>query len=191
MNPKQAQSVLKVLLFNICLLPLAWLGYKISINALGADPGKEVVHFLGEWAFYLLLASLAITPLRRITGINKLIRYRRMVGLFALFYAALHFVGYLFFLLGWQFADLIDDVVKRPYITVGFAAFFILVVLGATSTQRMMRLLGKNWQKLHRLVYLAALLSLVHLIWLTKSDYTSAAYYGGVFALLMLARVKK
>ncbi len=191
MHKKTVQLMLKVLLFILCLVPFAWLVFMIVEDQLGADPGKDVVLFLGEWAFRFLLITLTITPLRRLTGINKLIRYRRMLGLFALFYASLHFTGYLFFLLDWQWDELIDDLTDRPYISVGFFSLFILILLGATSTQKMMRWLGKRWQQLHRLVYIAALLALVHLIWLSKSDYTSAAYYGGALALLMIARIRK
>ena len=179
----------KFVIFPLCLLPLAGLIMAALANNLGPDPGKELTHELGEWALRFLLITLAITPVRRITGINKLIRFRRMLGLFALFYAVLHLFSYLGFMLVWDWAELLDDLYKRSYIIVGAMALSIMVALGVTSPKFMMRKMGRSWRKLHKLVYAAAALAIVHYIWLVKSDYTEPAIYGAVLLVLMLLRM--
>lgn len=178
----------KPVVFALCLLPLAHLVWDTLHDTLGPDPVAQLEHRSGDWALRLLLTTLAITPLRQLTGWNKLVRYRRMLGLFAFFYATLHLTIYLVVDLGGFWSQLLGDIVKRPYITVGFTAWLLLIPLAITSTQAMMRRLGRNWQRLHRLVYLAALLASLHFLWLVKADHREPAIYLGVFALLMLAR---
>ncbi len=181
----------KLLVLPACLIPLALLVQAVLNNTIGPDPANTVTRDLGEWALIFLCVGLAITPLRTITGINKLIRFRRMIGLFTLFYAVLHVVSYLAFMLGWQWQTLLEDLYKRPYIIVGALAVVILTTLGATSTKSMMRRLGKNWLKLHKLVYLAAGLAVLHFVWLVKSDYTEPVIYGTILSCLFLLRVPR
>ena len=172
----------KVILFFLGLLPLAalfWLD-------LGANPVETVTHHTGTWGLRFLLLTLAVTPLRRLSGWNWLLRYRRMLGLFAFFYALLHFATYLVFD---QFCDpaaIARDVLKRPYITVGFLAFVLLIPLAVTSTNKMIRRLGaRRWQRLHRLVYAIGLLVIVHYFWLVKADLSRPLLYATVLALLL------
>ena len=182
---------IKLVIFPLCFFPLTELIVRAVQNQLGPDPAAEMTHELGKWALIFLLASLAITPLRQLTGINKLIQFRRMIGLFSLFYAALHLMSYLAFMLAWQWQVLLEDLYKRSYIIVGAVALLILLLLGLTSTRGMMRKLGKRWSKLHKLVYVAGLLAVVHYLWLVKSDYTEPLMYGSVLLLLLAFRFKR
>jgi len=156
---------------------------------LGANPVEALTHDTGDWALRFLLASLAVTPLRMLTGRSWLIRYRRMLGLFAFFYALVHFTIYLWIDQGFLWSEIIADILKRPYITLGFAAFLILVPLAMTSTKGMLRRLGKRWIMLHRLVYASALLGILHFVWLVKADYREPGLYLLIFLLLMLFRI--
>jgi methionine sulfoxide reductase heme-binding subunit len=176
-------------IFGLCLLPLLRLIVLGAGGGLGANPIEFITRSSGTWTLLGLLVTLSVTPLRRLTGRADFLRYRRMLGLFAFFYACLHFVTYL-----WldQFFDLVaiaKDIVRRPFITVGFAALVLLIPLAVTSNQAMMRRLGRRWQMLHRLVYPIALLGVVHYLWLVKKDITQPLIYGGVLALLLAARL--
>ncbi|KEI69788.1 sulfite oxidase heme-binding subunit YedZ [Endozoicomonas elysicola] len=182
---------IKWVVFPLSLLPLANLVSKAVNNNLGPDPANALTHGLGEWALIFLLLSLSISPARRITGIGRLIRFRRMLGLFSLFYAILHLMAYLAFMLAWQWQTLLEDLYKRSYIVVGAFALSILIALGVTSTKKMMRRLGKQWSQLHRLVYVAAILAVVHFLWLVKSDYTEPLIYGSILMLLLTLRLHK
>ncbi len=179
----------KPLVFLICLLPLCLLLLRTVNNDLGANPVEALTHDTGDWALRFLLISLAVTPLRMLTGRSWLIRYRRMLGLFAFFYALLHFAIYLWIDQGFLWSEIIADILKRPYITLGFAAFLLLVPLAMTSTKGMVRRLGKRWVSLHRFVYLSALLAILHFIWLVKADYREPGLYLVIFLLLMLFRI--
>ncbi|RUS65260.1 protein-methionine-sulfoxide reductase heme-binding subunit MsrQ [Pseudorhodobacter sp. E13] len=151
------------------VLPLAWLVWLLFSGALGVDPVKRIEHQLGEWALQLLVAGLAITPLRRFTGVN-LIRYRRAIGLLAFFYVALHLGTWLVLDIQLRWAEIWADIVKRPYITVGFAGFVAMIPLAITSNNESVRRLGaKTWQNLHRLTYFAVLAGAVHYMWLVKA----------------------
>ena len=154
-------------------------------HSLGADPGKEIVLFGGEWAIRMLVLTLLVTPLRQLFNLGLVVRIRRMLGLFTFFYATLHMVSYTVFLLELRFGDILVDLIKRPYITVGFAAFLLLVPLAVTSNRWMIRKLRKRWKKLHRAIYVIGVLAVLHLIWLTKSDYTDAVIYGGLVLILL------
>jgi sulfoxide reductase heme-binding subunit YedZ len=176
---------LKPLVFVICSIPAAQLAYQGYIGDLGVNPIEFITRFTGSWALIFLLASLSVTPLRRLTGKNELIRLRRTLGLFAFFYASLHFATYLALDLFFDFRAIGKDILKRPYITVGFIAFVVMVPLAITSTAAMIRRLGKRWQKLHRLVYLAAAAGVIHFYWLVKADIRRPAQYGAVLALLL------
>lgn len=179
----------KPLIFALCFVPLGWLAWDVMYDALGTDPVAQLEHRTGIWALRLLLATLAITPLRRITGWHGAIRYRRLLGLFAFFYASVHLAIYTIVDLGGFWSQLIEEIAKRPYITVGFSAWLLLIPLVLTSTKGMMRRLGRRWQKLHRLVYAIALLALLHFLWLVKADHREPLAYFGIFAFLMLWRV--
>ena len=183
-------TALKALLFATCLVPLAWLAWDALHDGLGADPVAALEHRSGDWALRILLATLAITPLRRLTGRAELVRFRRMLGMFAFFYACAHLTIYVVIDLGAYWSQLFADVVKRPYITVGFAAWLLLIPLAVTSTRGMMRRLGRHWQRLHRLVYVIALLAVLHFLWLVKADHREPLLYLAIFAALMLLRIR-
>lgn len=179
----------RLIIFLCALIPFAWLVYNTVTQQLGADPAKTIVLFTGEWTLYFLFITLSVTPLRRLLKWNWLMPHRRMLGLFALFYGVLHLLSYLIFILGLDFSRLVSETLKRPYITVGFPALLILIVLGITSTQKMMRRLGKNWVKLHRLVYLALILAWIHVLWQVRSSYFEAAVYGAIVTVLLGIRL--
>lgn len=179
----------RLIIFLCALIPFAWLVFNTITQQLGADPAKTIVLFTGEWTIYFLFITLSVTPLRRLLKWNWLMPHRRMLGLFALFYGLLHLLSYLIFILGLDFSRLVFETLKRPYITVGFPALLILVALGITSTQKMMRRLGKNWVKLHRLVYLALILAWIHVLWQVRSSYFEAAVYGAIVAVLLGIRL--
>ena len=178
----------KLIVFPLCLLPLVLLIYSAINNGLGPDPARALTLELGEWALRFLLLSLAVTPVRKLLKFSKLIRYRRMLGLFSLFYAVLHVLSYLAFMLSWEWLQLLEDLYERAYIIVGAIALVVLMALGFTSTRPMMRKMGKLWIRLHRLVYLAGGLAILHFFWLVKSDYSEPILYGVIFLTLMLVR---
>ena len=180
----------KPLVFALALLPFALLVFDTLRDGLGTDPVAQLEHRSGDWALRLLLATLAITPLRRLTGRAEWVRYRRMLGLFAFFYACVHLTVYLVIDLGGYWSQLLTEIAKRPNMTVGFSAWLILVPLALTSTRGMMRRLGGRWQKLHKLVYAAALLACLHFLWLVKADHREPLVYLAVLTTLLLARVR-
>ncbi len=183
---------LKTLAHALALLPAALLVLNALHDKLGADPIAALTHQTGEWALRLLLLSLAMTPLRMLVKHAWPIRFRRLLGLYTFFYASLHFAVYLFLDLGSGYWSQIGtDILKRPFITVGFTAWLLLLPLALTSNRWMMRLLKKNWQRLHRLVYVIAILAVVHFWWLVKSDIREPLLYALVLALLLAARIFK
>ena len=179
----------RLIIFLLSLVPMLWLCVNAITQQLGADPAKTIVLFTGEWAIYFLFAALAITPLRKFFHWQWLQPHRRMLGLFALFYAFSHLLAYLVFILGFDFSRLIAELIKRPYIAVGFPAFLILIALGVTSTRSMMRRMGKNWIKLHRLIYLAVLLVWIHVLLQVRASYQDALVYGVIVLLLLGVRI--
>lgn len=186
----------KTLLHALALAPLAELCWRVwhvfsgaDIDALGADPVSAIEHLLGLWALRLLLLTLAITPLRQLTGLAVLIRFRRMLGLYAFAYASLHLAAYLVLDLGGYWAQIAEEIVKRPYITVGFAAWLLLVPLALTSTQGWMRRLGRRWSRLHMLIYPIAILAVLHFWWIVKSDIREPLLYALILAALLGWRV--
>jgi sulfoxide reductase heme-binding subunit YedZ len=181
--------LLKVAVWALGLAPLAWLGGRIVRDDLGANPIEELIHFAGTWALVILLAALAVTPVRRLVGWNVLAQIRRPVGLFAFFYASLHMLSYFGLDQGFAWTYIVEDVVERPYITVGTASFLILLALAATSTRGWIRRLGRRWQRLHRLVYVAATLGVVHFYWQVKADTRWPLVAALVLAILLGARV--
>ena len=184
------QRVAKVVLFLICLIPLGTLIARGIQGGLGPNPVETLTHVTGDWALRFLLIGLAVTPLRRLTGQVALVRFRRMLGLFAFFYASLHFATYLWLDQFFAWGAIVEDVLKRPYITVGFAAFLLMVPLAITSTRASMRKLGRRWQQLHRLVYFVGLLGVLHYLWLVKADVTEPLIYGAILALLLALRIR-
>ena len=165
------RRVVKPLLWLVGLGPITYLVYQAFFGDLTADPVKYITHFTGRVIVVILVLTLAVTPLRRITGFNQLVKVRRLVGLFAFFYAVAHLGIYLVFDRGFVFTELAEDIIKRPYITVGFTAWLILLSLAVTSPQRVLRWMGgKRWAALHRLIYLAAVLAVVHFAWSQKKD---------------------
>lgn len=183
------RRVLKPVLFLVLLGPAVLLLYGIFAQSLGADPQKFIVHKTGEWAMNCLWLTLAVTPLRRWTGWSQLLRLRRMLGLYVFFYACLHVTAYVTLYMQLDWLILLEDLTERPYIIVGAAAFLGLWPLALTSTQRQMRRLGRNWQRLHRLIYPVAILVIVHFTWQTKSDLNQPAFYGFLLSLLLAVRI--
>ncbi|TJZ77457.1 sulfite oxidase heme-binding subunit YedZ [Chitiniphilus eburneus] len=177
---------LKTVVFLLCLGPLAWTAWRVPA---AVNPVEYVTHQTGLWALIFLLITLSITPLRRITGHNELIRLRRMLGLFAFFHACLHFLTWLALDHQFDLGAMWHDVVKRPFITVGFSAFVLLIPLAVTSTDAMMRRLKRNWARLHRLIYPIAILAVLHFWWLVKRDITEPAIYAVVLAMLLGWRI--
>jgi methionine sulfoxide reductase heme-binding subunit len=180
--------IYKPLVFTACLLPLMWLtcgAFGWLGASLGPDPVKELEHECGKTALNLLLLTLAVTPVRQLTGQPQLVRLRRMLGLFAFFYVLLHFTIYLVLDLELNFGTLGADIAKRPYITIGFTALLMLIPLAVTSTNGMMRRLGRRWQSLHRLVYVIAILGVWHFYWQVKRDIREPLIYAGILAVLL------
>ena len=182
-------KLIKPSVFVFALVPFFALLLRIYQNDLGPDPAQELSIETGEWTLRFLLITLAMTPLRQITNLLVFVRHRRMLGLFALFYASVHFLSWMSFLLGFCWFAIVEELVERPYITVGFSAFLILIALGVTSPKAMVRKLGKNWKRLHRLVYLAAILGVVHLLWILRTNIGEAVLYGSILALLLGYRI--
>ncbi|MEO5936465.1 MAG: protein-methionine-sulfoxide reductase heme-binding subunit MsrQ [Terriglobales bacterium] len=182
--------ILKVVVWVLCLTPIAGLVYRGLMGELSANPIEKVLNDLGFWTLTLLVSSLAITPLRRIPGLNWLIRFRRLIGLFAFFYVCLHFLTYLVLDQELDLAAVLKDIPQRPFILVGFLAFLLLIPLAATSTTWSIRKLGgKNWNRLHKLVYISAILGVIHFGWRVKADYFEPQVFGGIVALLLGYRV--
>lgn len=179
----------KAAVWLLCLTPLSRLAYLGLSGGLGANPIEFITHSTGTWTLVGLLATLAITPLRSLSGLGWLIRFRRLFGLFAFFYACLHFTTYIWLDQFFDPASIARDIIKRPFITVGFAAFMLLIPLAATSNQRMMKKLGRNWQRLHRLVYVIAGLGVVHYWWLVKKDISQPLIYACVLVILLAMRL--
>ena len=184
----------KPLVFALCLLPLSWLLYRVVQDQLGANPQEALIRATGDWALRFLVIVLAVTPLRELSGLSALARYRRMLGVFRYFYALLHFLSYSGFDMGFDVADIFNDIVKRPFILVGSLALLLLTPLAATSFNAAVRALGaKRWQRLHRLVYAVAGLAILHFFWMRagKNDFAEVLVYAGILALLLGWRLRK
>lgn len=184
--------LVKIMVFAAGLLPMARLVWSGFADRLGANPIEFITRNTGDWTLYFLCLTLSVTPLRRLTKWNWLIRFRRMLGLFVFFYAVLHFTTFLWFDHFFDVSDMLKDVVKRPFIMVGFLAFLLLIPLAVTSTNGMVRRLGgKRWQLLHRLIYLVAPLGILHFWWMKagKNDFAEPILFGGIIAVLLGLRL--
>ncbi|HUG36730.1 MAG TPA: protein-methionine-sulfoxide reductase heme-binding subunit MsrQ [Candidatus Limnocylindrales bacterium] len=187
---RRGRIVLKVAVWAACLTPLARLAHRTWHDALGANPISELTNNLGGWAFDILLASLAMTPLRILLGVSWPVSLRRLLGLFAFAYAGLHFLVWVVLDQYFDWPSMFKDIVKRPYITVGMAALTLLIPLATTSTTAMIRRLGgRNWQRLHRLAYGAGVLAALHFLWLAKKGRTDQYYHAAILAVLLGIRV--
>jgi methionine sulfoxide reductase heme-binding subunit len=193
MQPSQKSiSLIKAGVFVLALVPFVRLAVSAVWfpDALGANPAEFITRSLGDWCLRFLLITLAVTPVRRMTGLNWLLRLRRMLGLFAFFYGVVHFTSYIAFDHVFDVVAILKDIVKRPFITVGFTVLLLLVPLAVTSTNAMVRRLGaQNWRALHRLVYAIGALAVLHFWWMVKRDITEPAIYGAILTVLLGYRV--
>jgi sulfoxide reductase heme-binding subunit YedZ len=180
----------KPVVFMLCLVPVFSLVWNAFYGDLGANPVETITHQTGDWALRFLLITLAISPLRQWFGLVALMRFRRMLGLTVFFYVSCHFMIWLVADHSFNFADMFEDVIDRPYITLGFSALLLLIPLAVTSNQAMVRRLGKGWKKLHKLTYLIAILAMLHFIWQVKADYLEAGIYAVITIALLLQRIK-
>ena len=188
-SSKQINLVIKSAAFLVCLLPFLLLVLDAINNNLGTNPVETLTHETGLWVLRFLLITLAVTPVRKYFKINGLIKVRRMLGLFAFFYASLHFTTYVWLDQFFDWMEILVDIPKRPFITIGFASFVLLLPLAITSTNAMQRRLKKKWQTLHKLVYVIPALVILHFMWSLKADYSEPQMYALIFLLLMLSRL--
>jgi len=189
MNKFLANRWTKVVVFLACLVPVALLAWGFHKDALGANPVEKIEHETGDWTIYFLLITLTVTPVRKVANLPMLIRFRRMLGLYAFFYGLLHMTTYVWLDQGFDWPALWKDVLKRPYVTAGFVGLVLMIPLAATSTAWAIRKLGgKKWQMLHRLVYFSALAGVIHYYWLVKADVRKPLLYGAILLTLMLYR---
>jgi sulfoxide reductase heme-binding subunit YedZ len=180
----------KPVVFLACLIPLARLGWKAYSGLLGANPIEVITHSTGDWTLRFLLITLSVTPFRKLTGQLWLIRYRRMFGLFAFFYATLHFLTYIWLDKFFDLHEMLVDIAKRKFITVGFTAFLLLIPLAITSTAGWIRRLGgRRWNLLHRLIYVSAIAGVIHYWWLVKADVRKPEQYAVILAILLAYRL--
>lgn len=179
----------KPLVFLLCLVPLGVLAWRVADGSIGPNPIEAVLHFTGLWALRLLLITLAVSPLRQLTGAPWLTRLRRMLGLYAFFYAVLHFAVYLVLDRALMWDEIVTDIARRPYITVGFAALVLLIPLAVTSTKGWMRRLGRRWKQLHWAIYPIAILGVLHFLWLVKQDLREPLLYAAILGALLAFRL--
>jgi methionine sulfoxide reductase heme-binding subunit len=182
----------KPLLFTACILPFVWLFYSALTNQLGANPAEALIRATGDWTLRFICIVLAVTPLRTITNTPALARFRRMLGLFVYFYVVIHLLSYSWFDMGFDVADIVKDIIKRPFILVGFTAFMLLTPLAATSFNAAIKKLGaRRWQQLHKLVYLIAGLGLLHFFWMRagKNNFAEVFVYAAIIAILLGWRI--
>jgi methionine sulfoxide reductase heme-binding subunit len=183
----------KAVLFVLCLAPFAYLLWAAIGNHLGANPAQALSRRTGDWTLRFLCFTLAVTPLRQLIDVPELVRFRRMLGLYTFFYATLHLLAYAWFDMGFEWGDIVRDIPKRPFVLAGFVAFTLMVPLAATSFDRAMRALGKRWKMIHRLVYVIAVVALLHFWWMRagKHDFAEPIVYIAIVALLFGWRLRK
>ena len=176
-------------IFILSTIPFLVITYKIFFNKLGPEPVKEITHFTGEWALIFICLTLSMSPLKKLTKLNYWVKVRRMLGLFVFFYTSLHLLTYVGIDHRFNWQPILNDVVKKKYIFVGFAAWVLLIPLTITSSQKMMLLLKQNWKKLHRLIYVIAILGSLHFIWLSKTIYFKPLFYFVLITILLALRI--
>lgn len=186
---KKQRTIAKAVIWVAALTPALWLAWDFWRGNLSANPIEDITDRTGWWTLSLLVLTLAITPVRRLTGWNDIVRFRRLLGLFAFFYACLHLLTYIVLDRFFDFGTLLEDIAERPFITVGFATWCILLSLAVTSTRGWIRRLKKKWQSLHRMIYVAAGLGVIHFYWGVKADTREPLWFMGVIALLLVARL--
>ena len=180
----------KPVIFFLSLVPFIVIVYKINFNQLGPEPVKEITHHTGEWTLIFICLTLAMTPLKRLTNLTIWIKFRRMLGLFIFFYATLHMLTYVVIDYRLDFSSISKDILTKRFIFVGFAAWLLLLPLTLTSSRKAVMFLKDKWKKLHRLIYLIAILGVVHFLWLVKFDITEPLIYAAIILVLLLFRVK-
>ena len=180
---------LKPSIFVLSLVPFLIITYKIFFNKLGPEPVKEITHFTGEWTLIFICLTLSMSPLKKLTNLNYWVKIRRMLGLFVFFYASLHLFTYVGIDYRFSWQPIFDDILKKKYIFVGFAAWVLLIPLTITSSQKMMLLLKQNWKKLHKLIYVIAILGSLHFIWLSKTIYFKPLFYFVLITVLLAIRI--
>ena len=176
-------------IFILSIIPFLLITYKIFFNKLGPEPVKEITHFTGEWTLIFICLTLLMSPLKKLTNLNCWVKIRRMLGLFVFFYASLHLFTYVGIDYRFSWQPIFDDVVKKKYIFVGFAAWVLLIPLTITSSQKMIIMLKQNWKKLHRLIYVIAILGSLHFIWLSKTVYFKPLFYFVLITVLLALRI--
>ena len=177
-------------IFILSTVPFLFIFYKIYFNKLGPEPVKEITHFTGEWTLIFICLTLSMSPLKRLTNLSIWISFRRTLGLFIFFYATLHLLTYIGLDYRFDWQPIFDDVIKKKYVFIGFAAWLLLVPLAITSSQKMMKLLKNNWKKIHRLIYANAIFGSLHYIWLSKTIFFKPLIYFIIIVVLLLLRIK-
>ena len=175
--------------FVLSIIPFVLIVYKIFYNKLGPEPVKEITHFTGEWTLIFICLTLAMSPMKRFTNFDFWIKIRRMLGLFVFFYATLHLFTYIGIDYRFELQPIFDDVIKKKYVFIGFAAWLLLIPLAATSSQKMIKILKKNWKKLHKLVYVIAIFGSLHYIWLSKTIFFKPMLYLVIITVLLILRI--
>jgi len=176
--------------FILSAIPFLFILYKIYFNKLGPEPVKEITHFTGEWTLIFICLTLSMTPLKRLTNLTMWVSFRRMLGLFVFFYASLHLLTYIGIDYRFNWQPILDDVFKKKYIFIGFAAWVLLIPLAITSSQKMIKLLKNNWKRLHRLIYIIAIFGSLHYIWLSKTIFFKPLVYLVIILVLLALRIK-
>ena len=184
------KKYLKPGVFILSSIPFLIILYKIFLNKLGPEPVKEITHFTGEWTLIFICLTLAMSPLKRFTTFIFWTKIRRMLGLFVFFYATLHLFTYVGIDYRFKWQPILDDVIKKKYVFIGFSAWLLLIPLAATSSQKMIKVLNKNWKKLHKLIYLIAIFGSLHYIWLSKTIFFKPLIYTSIIFLLLLLRIR-
>ena len=180
----------KTLVFFLSLWPLYVISYQIIFNQLGPEPVDRIINHFGEWTLIFILLTLSMTPLKKITNLVEWIKFRRMLGLFTFFYASIHMLSYVGLDYRFDFEPLINDVLKKKFIFIGFSAWLLLIPLAITSSERMVRLLKQNWKKIHRLIYIIGIFGVLHYIWLSKTIFFKPLIFLIVLVILLLFRIK-
>ena len=184
------KKYLKIVIFTLSLVPIFFIIYQIITNQLGPEPIKDITHHTGKWTLYFIVITLAMTPLKMVTHLNIWINYRRMFGLFIFFYASVHLMTYVGLDYRFDIISIGDDIIKKKFIFIGFAAWLLLIPLALTSNKRMITILKGKWKKLHRLIYLISLFGAIHYLWLVKRDLTEPIIFLAVIIVLLSFRFK-